>query len=420
MRESLGMIGGKIGAALHWLADHRLFVLGFGVATATWPTLMSPTYTPRWAVMAVLLPLCSKLDPRDLPVSIRWVLLWILGLGLVATTWASPDPMGGYLEMMFVAMLCLAFIAGSNMDSIDEVMTGLGWGLGVSVFCSFYQLSGASDQGRDGLIGQAPTGLFGNSEVFAEFAALVFVWAIARGRIVLTAIAMLPLVMCNERLSLFVALAGALYAYGPRSKLKMAACVLGLIGAGCALLVIFGFSRLGSVDHRVVIWLATLSAWTQFGHGFGWFQASHPQEEFAHSDALQAIAELGIGGFALLAIPVMGFLSKRGNNAERALLVAVCIEVAFSFPLHMPAQGFVAAIVAGMLVSRRPVVFLGSDLVGHEDGFRLRRGEASGSAVVGGSEGIGGAVSVRSVQSASAQVCRALDRVDTAAAVRGF
>ena len=406
----------KVGDALKWLADHRLFVMGFGVMVAFWPTMLSPTYTPRWAAIAVLVPLCCKLDPRDIPASLRWVFIVVLTAGFMATRWASPDPMGGYLEMMFVVMLGLAFIAGANLESLDEVMDGVGAGLAVSVFVSLYQLSTASDQGRDGLFGAPPIGMFGNSEVFAELAALVFVWAAARPRIIVASIAALPLLLCNSRIAIFSALAGLLFAYGPKSKLRMAAAVIGLVIAGMSLVFIFGSGKVMSADHRLIIWTTTFLSWTQFGHGLGWFQASYPQEEFAHSDALQTIAEFGIAGFALLAIPFMAFKSNRGTNADRAVFFAVCIEIAFSFPLHMPASGFVAAIVAGFLVSRRPVVLLGSDLSGYEDGLRVRRSEASDFTAFGGGPRVGRAVPVRSLFKASARLRREVDRIDPGAA----
>ncbi len=419
MLERLHSLRSTVGDALNWLSDHRLFAMGFIVAVAFWPTMMAPTYTTRWAAIAVLVPLCSKLDPRDVPESLRWVLVCVLTAGFMATTWASPDPMGGYLEMMFVVMLGLAFVAGANMESLDEVMDGLGWGLAVSVLISLYQFSTPSDQGRDGMFGATPVGLFGNSEVFAEFAALVFVWAAARQRIVLAGIAAIPLLLCESRIALFASLIGLLCAYGPRSKLRMAGIVAGGIAVGFVLFFVLGIGKAMSADHRITIWLTTMLSWTQFGHGLGWFQASYPREEFAHSDALQTIAEFGIAGFALLAIPFMALRSNRGTNADRAVFLAVCTEIAFSFPLHMPASGFLAAVVAGFLVSRRPVVLMGSDLVGYEDGLRVRRSSASDFAAFAGGPRGGRAIPVRSLFKTSAQLRREVDRVDSGTAAGG-
>src|ERR1019366_9277498 len=203
-----------IGGARKWLADHSMGILGFVVTSAFVPTMLSPTYLTSWAAMA--------------------------------TTWASPDPMGGYLELMFVVMLCVTLIAGANLKTLDDVMHGVGAGLVLSSFIALFQISTPSDMGRDGMFGAAPTGLFGNSEVFAEFSALVFVWAIARPRPLIAAACLIPLMMCNSRIALFVAAVGALYAYRPASNIKTAAIAAGLIAAGVAAIFILGQGKLGS------------------------------------------------------------------------------------------------------------------------------------------------------------------------------
>jgi hypothetical protein len=408
-----------IGGARKWLADHSMGILGFVVTSAFVPTMLSPTYLTRWAAIAVGVPLLATLDPRAVRGSVLWAIALLLAAAAMATTWASPDPMGGYLELMFVVMLCVTLIAGANLKTLDDVMHGVGAGLVLSSFIALFQISTPSDMGRDGMFGAAPTGLFGNSEVFAEFSALVFVWAIARPRPLIAAACLIPLMMCNSRIALFVAAVGALYAYRPASNIKTAAIAAGLIAAGVAAIFILGQGKLGSADHRLVLWLTTIASWTQFGHGLGWFQASYPQEEFAHSDALQAIAELGIMGLALLTVPIVAFTGNRGTNAERALFFAVCVEALVSFPLHVPASGFVAAIVAGYLVSRRPVVRMGFDLVGPDDGARIRRGQASYGRITGDGEGSLHPIPVRSVPVSSPEVCGAQDRLHPAAWPRG-
>lgn len=379
----------------NWIADRKMSVLGFAVTIAYWPSILSAAFVPRWAAIAVGVPLVSKMDPRELPEQIRWMLLFLLGVAAISTTWASPDPMTGYQELFYIALLCLAFTAAAGLDSLDDVMTGVGVGAILCAFLMLFEISGTSDQGRDGLYGQAPTALFYNSEVFAEFSAIVFVWALLRPRPLIAAAAFLPIMFCQSRISIAIAAAAALYAFRPSSKWLTAVLTIGLLIACAGLIYAFGENRLGSAGQRFILWGATIMAWTQFGHGLGWFQTVHPTLQFAHSDALQAVAELGIGAFTLLLIPFMALRRNRGNNAERAAFIAVCFEVVVSFPLHFPASGFVAAMLAGYLVSDRRLVLLGDHVSGTENGLRFQRTDAANERFAFPSRRRGGQIPVR-------------------------
>jgi hypothetical protein len=372
-----------------WVDQHRMGILGFSVASAYWPGLLSAAWVPRWAVIAIGLPLASRLDPRAVPEGLRWLLLWLLATALIATTWASPDRMGGYLELFFMTLLCLAFVAGAALESLDDVMIGLGYGVVISSLGALVKLALAAGDGP------APVGLFFNSEVFAEFAALVLVWAVLRKQIGIAVMCAMPLALCESRVALLAAACGLLYAFGPRSKAKMAMCLVVLLSASAAMLFAFGLHKAGTADHRLVLWTATIYSWTQFGHGLGWFATTHPASEFAHSDALQAIAELGIGGFALWLIPIFAFNSRRGSNAERATFVAVCVEVAVSFPLHFPASGFLAAMLAGYLACSGVPLRLGQPHGRDENGRRIRWREAAGFPASSGSRSGGETLPVR-------------------------
>jgi hypothetical protein len=386
----------RINGIWSWTKHRKMAVLGFVVAVAYWPTLLSAAFVPRWGAIAIGVPLVSKLDPREVPESLRWLLLFILTLAAISTTWASPDPMAGYLDLFYIALLCLAFIAASSLDSLDDVMTGLGVGLAVSAFLSLYQLSGPSDQGRDGMYGQAPTALFYSSEVFAEFAAIVFVWAILRPRPAIALAAGLPILLCNSRIALVIAGAATLYAFRPNSKILTAILSVGLAVIAVAMIYTFGEGRLGTAGQRFILWGATILAWTQFGHGLGWFQTVHSDLQFAHSDAIQAVAELGVGAFAVLMIPFIALRRNRGSNAERAAFIAVCFEVFVSFPLHFPATGFAAAMLAGFLVSNRRLVPVGNAVGGVRDGFSIQRRDAAYQGSLGSGRSRGCQVPVRS------------------------
>ena len=87
-----------IGGARKWLADHSMGILGFVVTSTFVPIMLSPTYLTRWAAIAIGVPLLATIDPRAVRGSVLWAMAFLLAAAAMATTWASPDPMGGYLE----------------------------------------------------------------------------------------------------------------------------------------------------------------------------------------------------------------------------------------------------------------------------------------------------------------------------------
>lgn len=394
-----------------WLAAHRAWLLGLAVSIAFWPGMLSPAFGPRWAVLAIGLPLALAIDPRELPETIRWLLAFFLAIA-AASIFVSPDRLTAYYEMMQIVIVAGVSVAAAGLDDSDKAMDGVAVGLMVSVMIALFGLSTAGDQGRGGDV--IPTGLFLNSEVFAEFAALVFVWAAARMRPIAAAAALVPIALCNSRIAIATALIGVLYAYWPKSIAKgvaLAACI-GMVMV--VMVFALGSYKIGTADHRIVIWgTAVLAFWHDpFGRGLGWFQAALPDEMFAHSDALQMLTELGVGAVAIIIIPIAALRKGRGTNAERALFVAVCFQSVVSFPLHMPASAFVAALVAGRLVGRRALVRVGEHVSRDVDDADQRRQAASDREYPVRSGRGGGAVSVRSGAENTAAVYPRSHRVD--------
>ena len=336
---------------MKWIAEHKTGIWAFAVAVAFIPGIMSAAFLPRWALIIIGAPLVSRLTLERLSQAMQYVL--VLGVAWAACgVLFSPDRMAGALQLFFILAMVGAFVAASEMDTLEDAMTGLALGVGVSSVISLFYLAGIK------MVDQAtvyPAGLFYNSEVFAEFAAPIFLWTVLRKRWPLVVLTALPMVACGSRVAAFAVAAGALYAFRPKSKALTAALVGSLVLAGSVAVVMF---KLGNSGTRVVIWIATLWAATPLGNGLGWFEAAHPVEQFAHSDMIQAINELGIGAIFLAAIPVLILRSNRGSNAERAVFIAICVEAAVSFPLHVPGAAFVAAIVAGYLAGSRAHVFL--------------------------------------------------------------
>lgn len=348
-------------------------LLGFAVAAAFWPGLLSGSFVPRWGVIAVGLPLVSSIDARAIPEGLRWTLAFLLALGAVSLL-GSPYPQAGAEDLLFVVLLCGAFLFGAEQASLDDVMTGIAWGAGISALLCIPQFF---DWWQPVEQVSRPAGLFFSSEVMGEFASLVFVWAARSRRYWIAALMVAPIVLTGSRIGLFAAAIGLFWG---RSWRVTAPAIVGLAFAGVGAVL---FHKVGSAEHRVILWGAGLLSLSLLGNGLGYVTAAFPYEEFLHSDALQVLVELGIGGLVLVAIPIAAFRSDRGNDAERALFAAVCVEALVSFPLHFPASGFVAAVVAGYLAGTGPLVRVGAPHRRDEDECRCAWCDPAGYGVGG-------------------------------------
>jgi hypothetical protein len=339
---------------MKWLLAQRMTLWSGAVAVAFWPAILAAAYTPRWAMVGVGAPLMPRFDPRAVSKPILWMLLWSLAAAALSLR-MSPDPQGGSLELFLMVLLCGVFVIGGGLDSLDQVMTGAAIGLGVSSVFSLLQLANVVDMHQ--MMGAAwrYPGLFLNSEILGQFVAPVLAWAIVQKRWWLVAIMAPAAILCNSRMGALALLAALAWSWRPRSLAGTVFLVACLVGVGILTTLYFdlimdtGIGRLQSAGTRVVVWGATIMAFTWTGNGLGWFQVAHPPEEFAHSDVLQSIAEVGPAALVFLAIPVLIFMRQRGTHAERAAFIVVCIEALVSFPLHMPASGFLAAVISGYL-----------------------------------------------------------------------
>ena len=340
----LGIWGFLVAAAY---SRFRMGIWGFLVAAAYGPGMLSAAFVPRWIVIAVGVALIGPLDSHNLAKPVRWLLLAALLAGSLSVLF-SPDPRGGLLELFYFAALCGVLVVASGFDSIESALRGLCAGLAISSVLCVWQTSGWSPVPQS----SAPAGLFYNREVLAEFAAVLVVWALLRREWLCVSAAIVPVLLCNSRVA-FAAIAVGLFAAwraGWRTKAFMAGVI---VICGLASLFVLGFDKFASGGTRIVIWGATAMAVTPLGHGLGWFLAVHPAEQFAHSDLLQAFAELGIGAMPLILIFLVALICGKGNRAERAAFIAISVECVVSFPLHVPASAFLAFLLAGYLVRNR-------------------------------------------------------------------
>ncbi len=341
----------------------RLSIWGFLVAIAYWPGILSAAFVPRWAVVAIGVALVGKIDPRALTRPILWLLVAALTAAALSVL-QSPDRRGGLLELFYFVAFAGVFVVSSGFQSITPALRGLCAGLVLSSVLCLWQLSGWS------VVPQAsvPAGLFFSREVLAEFAAPLLVWAIVRREWLCILAAIVPVALCDSRVAFASVAVGLLAAWRVPWQTKCLTLVP-IALAAVAMLFVFGAEKFSTGGLRMVLWGATAMAIRPWPQGLGWFLAVHPNEQFAHSDLLQVLAEFGvIGALPLLAIFVLMLKYGNGERGERAAFVAISVEAIVSFPLHVPATGFLAFLLAGHLARRRIGV------CDHEYGGRIDAG----------------------------------------------
>lgn len=336
---------------MKWIADHKFGIWAFLIAVAFIPNIMSAAIVGRWTIIAIGIPLVARIEFK-FPFAIQFALAMGFAWSAASVLYA-PDRMDSLLQLFFMLMLIGVMGAASQIKSLDDAMTGMCLGVSVSSLFCVAALFGHQlvDQGS-----AYYAGLFYNSEVLSEFAAPLAVWAVVKRRFGLAAITVFPLAIDKPRVALIALTVALIFTYWPtRWKYRAFLIASAAVVIGAAMFYMtYGHYKLGSVALRISIWLSTAMAIDISGHGIGWYRASHITEEFAHSDVIQAFAELGIGALCFAMIPVYALFRNRGNYvAERAAFIAVCVELLISFPLHVPASAFLAALVAGFLVSRR-------------------------------------------------------------------
>jgi len=321
-------------------------VLAFCVGTAYWPGIFSGSSMPKWWAMAIGLAIIPwgfrSLDPVIAACAASGVLIAALSLLI------TPHLYGGILQLIFMVLLCGMAVGAAALRDVGPVIAALSWGVSISVAASVLQYFGWQIVPHAGL-----AGFYLNSEVLAEIAAPLFIWAFWSQRWALSGIMATAVLLCQSRIAVFVIGCGLLFGWRAPRAVKLT-CVAALMAAGITAVLFIGAEKYLTGMTRVMYWGAAMLSIVPGGRGLAWWAAAHPfpMEEFVHSDVLQSMLELGLGSVFFLAIPVM-VLRRSGGLAERAAYIGVCAEAVFSFPMHLPATGFLAAVLTGYLARRR-------------------------------------------------------------------
>lgn len=346
-----------------------LTALAFLTAVTYMPGVIDPAATGRWAVLAVGIPLLLMAHTTKLPSPLRGAGIWYLA-AITFLTLAVPAEAdeNGIYELTHLFILAGAFGLGAIIQDLRAAWRGFAIGVGVSAVIAVLQVSGFPME-HYGVVTTTPpyaSGLFMNKNLLAEAGMVAMVASVMSGWWVLAAMSAVAVVLGGSKA---VYLALVLVTIARLLLLRRMALVWTI--SGMSLLTGIIWLVLGdhtSLSHRLVFWDLVTSDFMVFGHGLGAFTTMYPKLMHAHSEYLQALYELGImaaplafGLLLLLPIrePVMypGTLVEKRveyeHETERLVLFSILVVAAFSFPLHLPATGFAAALAAGRLVAGR-------------------------------------------------------------------
>lgn len=307
-------------------------LFGFVLSVLFIPGITGAATSPRWALVACLLPLLA--NGRSQFTIAHLLGLSFIGYSALSLLWtAGPfEGLDSFAKLIFIAV---AFDYGSRLSNLRPLVIGLCLGMWVNSVVIFTGFPGVPYSGEG-------TGLFVNPNSMGEIAGLVLV-AAAVERLWWLIPGILPaFVMANCR-GAFVAVGAAGFWFVWRKS---------RIGALLLLMPIPALWWLGggffSANMRLQMWTDILPHLTFFGHGLGSFYQLYPyyssmdtlaiRPEHLHNDWLEYVFETGAGTVFLFA-----FLWA----CRSVTLLVLIVEACFGFPTHMAATAFLGAVVAG-------------------------------------------------------------------------
>lgn len=345
-------------------------VVAFLTMVAFWPWWEGGALATRWGVLAVGAPLLLlQCDLRLTP--LHWIGLAFLGWGAITLTW-TPVETAGVAELARFIILAAVFLVAAELEDLRWTYIAIIAGVAISGVVAIAQFLGYV------VVPQlnSPAGLFVNRNFLAEISATALILTIG-----LRLWWVIPIILCGTFLphsrGVALGLACSLLVWlWSRSRMSFVCVVV----SGVILLFVplpFILIDSSSLLERVGVWIATVQHFTIFGHGIGSFYVAYPEfmphpillqvrPAHAHNEALNTISDLGLPGIILLGA-FTGFAIRYAGAVERLVLMALFGMSLFSFPLHVPATGFIFALMAGTAARRWHVVH----------GRELARGAAS-------------------------------------------
>ena len=326
----------------------------------------------RWAVVsigaALLLFQVEMQCERDRPMRGGDRRTWMM-LGLFWS--ASPiDMLGGLVH--WLPLLAIMVWSSEQLD-VRPVLRVFSLGAAMSLpfaiaqRLGFHPVVDASTEGWS-----AVGGLFLTSNVLAEVSSLGAVLALGlRWWPVAAACAVSAVLTGRREVALMLVAAGIVWLWGMGRRWSAFTLIMvaGFVASVSYLMLPAGIV---SDAQRLDIWRAALSGMTLPGHGLNTFGTMFPYFQYAHSDPLQLMFELGVGAVPLL------WLAWRALGAdlpvERCAFAAFCASAFVWFPLEDPVTAAVACLLAGRLLGERDRVDRVEFVRGATD---IRRGDGA-------------------------------------------
>lgn len=332
-------------------------IFGFLLAIAFDPYIYTGATDPRWALLAISLPILIATTPSN-----NFTVPHLLGLIFIAwasltLTWTS-NLWDGLGEMIHLFVCGLAIVYGSRLMTLEPLVKGLALGITISSLILLVPLLRF-----DSVVSIYPHGLFGNRNMLSEIAVLTALGLIAyRKWLYLPGLAPAIFYYKPEIIggslvrSAMLALCVGVIAFIWQWSRRAALLAMLFIAFAAFETLIHGW-KLGSIIERIEVWQAVWNGTNWLGHGIGSLFTLAPylsagwdttvqRIDHAHNDFLEIAFELGFIGAGLYA----GIIAYAVCAADRKILPVllgflVISEVAF--PWHIPANAFVGALVIG-------------------------------------------------------------------------
>lgn len=342
-------------------------IFGFLLAICFDPHLWTAATQPRWALLAVALPLlCAFSSPNHFELSKL--------LGLLFIAWASlsliwtANILDGFGELIWILIIAQAYIYGNRLFSLASIFTGLA--LGITVSSAILIIPALRDLFVNSIVLVYPHGLWGNRNMMGEIAVLTLLGCLVYQRYwyipgLLPAIFFYkPEIMSGtpSRGALLALVAGIGTWLWSRSKWQ--ACVFaGIVFVGGAAFVALDHSHGSAANERLQVWEAVYSGTNLAGRGLGSLYTLAPylspiwdtaerRIDHAHNEFIEILFELGIFG-ATLYVAIIAIALRSASDSCRVILVGFLVISMFAFPWHIPANAFVGGLVMGHAIRGR-------------------------------------------------------------------
>ena len=376
-----------MGALVRWVRPYLLaffqYAFAFLVSTLYWPGVAGAATTPRWALMALVVPWLL----REQPLRASHVAAAVFAIWAAFTLIWTPNRFDGIGSLLVLFVLACLFCLGSQTRDLRRVYIGFALGVTVSSGFAVAQYLGYAPFGTLTPV----AGLYINRNFMAEAAALVAI-ALVCERLWWFIPGLLPAIILPEARGALLGLAVALAVqYRAHWRILLPVAAVAVLGVAYWTIIKLG----GSDAERSLIWRSAAHGITLFGHGVGSFWSTYPSfdlrinpassPEHAHNEFIDIAFELGLVGLVLFCIVCLTLVGPL--DTVRLVLIGLLVESCFEFPIHMPSTAFLGMVVAGHAVRDRYVL---RDLVNHWRGIGPARMENEGLYGLGGYPDLGG------------------------------